>query len=85
MTYFHQPFFEPKPPRKTNPDFNENQDIDSGELDPETGERITFRSSPVTSPEDTDSQLTAEQKDRLQRGVCVQCGQDPCSTSCSLR
>jgi len=85
MNENNYPFFEPFPVRKITPSFNENRDMDSGEIDPETGERIMFTPVQKITQDELTDQLTSEQRKRFERGVCIHCGQDPCSSDCLYR
>lgn len=75
--------------RNENNKFNEGQDLDSGEIDPTTGERL-FEERPdlVLENKKPRAVLSPEEKLKAKRkreGVCESCGSDPCLPDCDLR
>jgi hypothetical protein len=71
-THFH------KPVKK----FDDGVHLDTGEIDPDTGDRIVDIAPDVfTSFTNNDNRESASSKDF----ACKFCGQDPCSTDCAYR
>lgn len=75
--------------RNENNKFNEGRDLDSGEIDPTTGERV-FEERPelVMENKKPSAVLSPEEKLKAKRrreGACESCGSDPCSPHCNLR
>jgi len=73
-------FKRPKPVNK----FNEGRHIDTGEIDPLTGERVfinpdTFIQKEVEKPK------PIVKKEKLETGLCKYCFKDPCGADCCYR
>lgn len=66
--------------------FDEGKDLDTGELDPTTGERISHDPEKFDFPEKED--VKVERKEipgAMERGACKYCGGNPCSADCDFR
>mgnify|MGYP006356939499 CR=1 FL=1 len=64
----------------SNKRFDEGKYIDTGEINPLTGERIFY--SPTNKQVKTEEQKIKPRKIEKQKTVCDHCKKDPCSENC---
>jgi len=64
--------------------FDEGKHIDTGEIDPITGERIFVNPDSLIKKEVKKAPLKIEKR-RIPFGVCEHCKQDPCKVDCVYR
>jgi hypothetical protein len=63
--------------------FDEGKYIDTGEINPLTGERIFY--NPKDKSIKTQDKIFVPKKIEKQKTVCKYCGQDPCARFCNYR